>query len=429
MRKWVFLLILSLMLTNLAQAETVKVWLVWIQEIVNVFQSVTEKDFTAKTGIKVEFTTMPGDSYEQKYLLAAASGSVPDIGIMGSLGPADLGVRGAMLELREAFGKEADIVAQNCFPGLLRSLEFRSALFGYPIQFNIYPMYYRQDIINEMGLKVPDTWDELKQILPKLQSKGRNFAFAFGLAGAPYADLSMFLWQNGADWYTLDRKKSGLDTPEALRGLKEFVSFFKKQNVPKDAQRNMGFKSGELPLMTGSSFDYPTFLTTMPELKGKWSVALAPGTKMADGTVNHAAYIGGNTLGIFKDSKNKKATWEFVKWFLSPEVQKQIASEISQKLPQFIFFSAVEDALKNTPMDSSAREVFLRQAKVSVAPPYALSPETVTHRYLDFLVYQTVAEGIDSEKALKQAASEMNNELGRKEKEFARFLQQFEVKK
>ena len=429
MRKKAAILLLVVMLGFFAQAGTVSVWLVWIQEIVNVFQDITEKEFTAKTGIKVEFTTLPGDSYEQKFLLAAASGSVPDVGMMGSLGPADLGVRGAMLELREAYSKEAEAIARSCFPGLLRSLEFRNALFGFPVQFNIYPMYVRQDILNEMGVNIPKTWDELKQVLPKMQAKGRNFAFAFGLAGAPYADLSMFIWQNGGDWYTPDRKKSGLDTIEALKGVKEYTSFFRDFNVPKDAQRIMGFKTGELPLMTGSSFDYPVFMATMPELKGKWSIAMAPGTRLESGAINHAAYIGGNTLGIFKEAKNKKEAWEFVKWFMSGKTQTMIAAEIASKLPDFIFFSAVEEALKSTPMDEKARETFIKQARVSVAPPYALSPETVTHRYLDFLAYQTVINGMDPEKAVKQAASEMNNELGRKEKEFARFLKQLEAKK
>ncbi len=429
MHKRVAVLVLIVMLGFFVQAGTVSVWLVWVQEIVNVFQVITEKEFTAETGIKVEFTTLPGDSYEQKFLLAAASGSVPDVGMMGSLGPTDLGVRGAMLELREAYSKEAEIIVQSCFPGLLRSLEFRNALFGFPVQFNIYPMYIRRDILNEMGVNTPQTWDELKLILPKMQAKGRNFAFAFGLAGAPYADLSMFIWQNGGDWYTPDRKKSGLDTLEALQGVKEFTGFFRDYNVPKDTQRIMGFKTGDLPLMTGSSFDYPTFMATMPELKGKWSVAMAPGTRLENGEINHAAYIGGNTLGIFKEGKNKKEAWEFVKWFMSDKTQTMIATEIASKLPHFIFFSAVEEALKSTPMDEIAREAFIQQAKVSVAPAYALSPETVTHRYLDFLAYQTVINGMEPEKAIKQAATEMNNELGRKEKEYARFLKQLEAKR
>lgn len=57
-------------------------------------------------------------------------------------------------------------------------------------------MFYRQDILGEMGIEVPKTWDDVYELLPKLQNKHMGI----GLPNIEENNIDMFttlLYQQG----------------------------------------------------------------------------------------------------------------------------------------------------------------------------------------------------------------------------------------
>ena len=419
------LLVIIVMFTVIASAAPVQVWSPQSVEWNKIIQELTDSEFTAKTKIDVQIQTIPWAGFEQKYLLGAASGDVPDVGITGSLGPADLGVRGAAVDLGK-YGKDYQDLKNQMYPGLMRSFDYLGTQFGLPMQMVIYPMIYRSDIMSDLGLPVPKTWDELYQILPKLQANKKNFytAFAFkeGQADVVYADVSTFIWQHGGDWYTSDRLRSGLDTPQSIKGFTEFAELFTKRGVPKAAESFMGFKQGELPLMQTTMWQYANIETAAPELKGKWNLTLIPGTKRADGSVNHAAYIGGMTFVLFNKGKRTDDGFKWLKWFLSADIQAKLAQKITKEIPGSIFIPANINALPSLPIPKEHINVVMDQAKDSIAPAFALAPESVTQRFINIAAQEAVLMGVNPETAIKKAARDMNVELEKKQKEYARFI-------
>lgn len=424
-KKRIMVLFIFTILTLAVLASPVQVWSPQSIEWNKIIQELTDTYFTPATKIPVQVQSIPWSGFEQKYLLAAASGDVPEVGITGSLGPADLGIRGAAVDLSK-YGKEYQALRSQMYPGLMRSFEFMGTNFGLPMQMVIYPMVYRADVLQELGLNVPKTWNDLYTILPKLQANKKNFytAFAFkeGQAEVVYADVSMFIWQHGGDWYTSDRKRSGLDSPQAIKGFTEFAELFTKRGIPKAAESFMGFKQGELPLMLTSMWQYANIETAAPELKGKWGLALVPGTKQADGSINHAAYIGGMTFALFKDAKRVDDGFLWLKWFLSPDIQGQMAQRVAKEVVGSIFIPANVNAVNAMQIPADHIKVVLEQAKASIAPAYALAPESVTQRFINFAAYEAAVEGKDPAAAIKKAARDMTSELEKKQKEYARYI-------
>ncbi len=418
-----FLIVASLVFAVLA--SPVQVWSPQSLEWDKIIQELTDTYFTPLTKIPVQVQSIPWNGFEQKYLLAAASGDVPEVGITGSLGPADLGIRGAAVDLSK-YGQEYQSLRSQMYPGLMRSFEFMGTNFGLPMHMAIYPMIYRADILQELGLNVPKTWSDLYTILPKMQANKKNFytAFAFkeGQAEVVYADVSMFIWQHGANWYTPDGKRSGLDTPQAIKGFTEFAELFTKRGIPKAAESFMGFKQGELPLMLTSMWQYANIETAAVELKGKWGLALVPGTKQADGSINHAAYLGSMTFALFKDAKRVDDGFLWLKWFLSPEIQGKMAQIIPKEIPGSIFIPANVNAVNAMQIPAEHIKVVLEQAKASIAPAYALAPESLTQRFINFAAYEAVVEGKNPETAIRKAARDMTSELEKKQKEYARYI-------
>ena len=426
MWKRLSLVLFALILTFTVSADTVIVWSPWTVEWNRVIQKLTDEEFTPKTGIEVKIVAIPAADMETKLLLAAASGDVPDIGITGSLGPADLGVRGAAVDLYERFSNQYLAVRDDMYPGLMRSFEFRGTNFGLPADTALYPMAYRTDILSEMGMNVPVTWKELYGILPKLQANGYNFAptwgFADGVGNVAYADVSMFIWQHGGDWYSEDRTRSGLDCEESIAGFIEYAELYTKHNIPKAVDGFMGFKNGELPLLQISSTQYSYIKTAAPELTGKWKVTVVPGTVREDGTISHAAYIGGSTFVMFKASKKQDEAFAWLKWWLSTETQTKYINEVPKALPGSVVIPANRHAMLNMPLPEEDVEAYMLQASHSIAPAYALAPESITHRFINNACAKAVLQGVDPVEAILEAASLMNVELEKKQKEYARFI-------
>ncbi len=426
MNKKMLVVALCLILTLgvAAKEKTLQIWAAWAGEWCNIYQEISNREFTSKTGIPVKISVLPWDSFEQKFLLAAATGDVPDIGLTGGLGPSDLGVRGAVVDLKARFGKEVDNVTKELFPGLMRSLSFYNAVFGMPMIYGSFNLFYRSDIMKDLGLAVPNTWDEVRNIIPKLQSKKKNFSIAYGHNST--ADYSMFLFQRNGDWYTPDLKKSAIDTPDGIKAFKDYVELFTKYGIPKDLQPAFTtFKTGDIPIQIGATFDYATLQVAAPDLKGKWEMAMVPGTPQADGSLNRSAYIGTMGIMVFEKSQDVKASWEWVKWFLSEETQSLVANEIMTRIPGGIFLPANHKALLNLNIPSSHKQVLVDQGMVGKAPAYALSPESVTKRFLENALSAAVLMNADPEKTIKDAAKEMSNELGRKQTEFKRFINKY----
>lgn len=329
-----------------AAAKPVQVWSIFSVEQTRIIQELTDAIFTPNTGIHVEITAIPSSGYEQKYLLAAISNEMPEVAVSGSLGPADMGIRGAVVDLRARYGEDYEKVHQSMYPGLMRSFDFLGSAFGLPTQTNIYPMIVRTDIMNELGLQVPSTWNELYEILPKLQSQGKNFATTFGIGTSVYADASMFIWQRGVDLYTPDRQRSALDTPEAIAAFTEFTELFTKHKIPKEINAYMDFTTGAIPIMLTSVWNYSALVQGAPDLEGKWTLSLVPGTVSADGATNHAAYIGGNSLMLFKRQpcRRRLGVDEVVRFKRNPDRSSSAHASKDQRQYVFAFQPRSHDA-------------------------------------------------------------------------------------
>lgn len=423
-----FLLILCLLviLTISTVASPVAVWSPQLIEWNRIIQELTDTEFTPKTGIDVQIYTIPWSGFEQTYLLSAASGNVPEIGITSLLSSADLGVRGVAVDL-SLYGNDYQEIKDQMYPGCVRAFEYKDNNFGLPMQMLLYPLLYRSDVIQKLGIDVPKTWDELYIILPKLQASNRNFYTAFGFDEGQgdflYVDASMFIWQNGGDWYNEELTASGLDSKESIAGFKAFTELFTRRQIPKTAESFVGFREGDLPLMLSSMWQYATIKTAMPELEGKWNLALVPGTKTSDGTINHASYVGGMSFTLFKDADRVDDAFVWLKWFLSPEIQGKMAQRVANEVPGTIFLPANLKALNEIPIPKEHVSVVLSQARSAKAPAYALLPESAAQRLINFAAYETVIEGKNAEESIRKAAKKMTLDLQQKQKDYVRFIE------
>src|SRR5690606_37565835 len=152
-------------------------------------------------------------------LLAAASGHAPDIamGVDQQL-PVEFAIRGGILDISQFDNFEE--VTKRFRPGMLTPYRYQGGTYALPETQSFNMMFYRTDIIEqELKLKPPQTWQEVREMLPVLQQRGMDFFYPGGGSAASFAP---FLYQHGGDFYTPDGLRSALDTPQAYAAFREW---------------------------------------------------------------------------------------------------------------------------------------------------------------------------------------------------------------
>lgn len=419
-RLWLGILV-AFVLSAFSIAKTLDVWIVgWTNEMTKIAEDLIATEYTSKTGVKVNITPI-GWADGNKITLAIISNDAPDIVSAG----VELGIRGSLIDLRKTFGNEFEELESTLFPAITKQLHFEGTRFAIPQNISVMNAAYRTDILAEMGLEIPVTWNEVYLIRPKLNANGREMAFHYG--SPDYSSIwgaYTLITQHGGNFYKTDGFTSAMDEPESIRGFTEYVELYTKHKMPLSVTGITQFRSGELAMMIDGYWMYTNLLQSAPEIAGKWEAGLIPGTKRLDGTVNHGTFTGGTHFAIPTTTKNKQQAWDFIKWFLSSEIQRKYVDLIINRIPGSLMVPTSMAALYNLEgLPGNIAQVIHAQVDESVPVPYAPT-QSVLHRFVAFAIQSCIQLGSDPEAEAKNAAIEMNKEMDRRKIEYKRFLDQ-----
>ncbi len=386
------------------------VWMNRGRDYVNLLQEMADDMFTPEHGIKVKVNLIPR---EDLLILSNAAGIVPDVALGINQDKAvDFAIRNALQDLRE-FKDFGDIEKQFA-PGALVPFYYDKGYYALPESQSFQVLFYRKDIMQQLKLKVPDTWSDVYDMLPTLQQNGYNF-FTPPQAFIPY------LFQNGGEFYTADGMKSALDTPEAFKGFKQWTDNFLIYGMPREVPSFYEhFRRGTIPIGVADYNLYVQLMVAAPELNGWWDIAPIPGIKQKDGTVARWA-AGGQQAGmIYKQSEKKELAWEFLKWWISADVQERFGSDLEAYYgPAFRWNTANVEAFVKLPWKRSEANVILQQWKwykeqVNLPGGYFTTRE-INNAWNRAVIN---ANKENPRTSLETAIVDINRELLRKQREF-----------
>lgn len=415
-----------------AEGEEVegKVLTVWIgrgREWAMIVKEMIEEDFTPSTGIYVNVNVIPPGQADigsqlSVVLLAAATGTSPDVTIgSNSTLPVEFAIRNGVVNLNQF--PDYEEVAKRFRPGALIPYRYTNAQgvtgdYALPETQGFQMLFYRIDLLAQVGLKPPDTWDEVIQMLPTLQQFNMNFYYS----SAPSA-FTPILFQHGGSYYTPDGYFSALDTPEALQAFDLWTSLFAQYRVPIEASFYNRMRSGEMPIGVADYYTYVQLSTTAPELTGWWEMRPIPGVRKPDGTIDRSTGGAADVGVIYSSSKMKEEAWEFLKWWTSAEVQERYARELEALLGvEARWNTANVEALTNLPWPIKDIAAILEQWQWFREMPVVLGGY-YTARHVENAWNRVVLQGMHVREALEIAVKDINRELRKKQEEFGIFVE------
>jgi len=388
----------------------IEVWVQRNRDYVDLMQQYADEYFTPQTGYRVRVNYIPGPDM---LVLANAAGKQPDVATgVGMDTPFNFALRGAIVSMNELPGFEE--LSSTIAPGTRIPFQYDGKDYALPEEAVMNVMFYREDVLSEHRIAVPETWDDVKKIIPTLQQNNLNFWL-------PPGDWLTFFYQHGVDIYEPDGADVAFDTPEGFSAFKEMTDLYVKYNLPEViASFYQHFRLGDVPIGISSMTDYLLFRIAAPEISSLWHMAPIPGKLDASGSV--VRWHGGDVKGVmmFKTTPERQAkAWEYVRWWLSAETQIRFANDLENMYGmEFRWYSAIPEVVRHTPWSPDEKDVILTQLEWFKGIPYVPGGSYMTGRELANAWTATVIDKGNAREKLENAVNLIRREIDRYRREY-----------
>ena len=299
--------------------DPVTVWVTGGRDQANIIRQQIDDSFVFESGIPV-LLSLVGDT--ATLLQATLGGKGPDVALFTEKNLAvNLAARGALVEL-SGFPEFYEI-EKRFYPSAMIPYKFNGGVYALPNSQGFSLMFCRTDILNELGLAIPNTWDEFYKSLPVIQRNNMQVGMV--------ADINIFetlLLQRGGQLYRDDLQATALDSIAALEAFKMWTGLYAEYSLPMTYDAFSYFRSGAIPIMIADYTQYNLLSIAAPEIRGLWEMAPIPGTVQADGSINRREGSSGSAGIIMKSASNHTNAFAFLDWWTKESTQTRFSLDL-----------------------------------------------------------------------------------------------------
>ena len=421
--------------------NTVDVWLAYGRDQAQVIRNLINNDFTPNSvhNTTVNLKLVAGGTL----LPSVLAGMGPDVYI--GLGEGDVinyAIRGALMPIEHmegfrdfALNYEADenfntIYDENGKPTVNPNAQFNYAAmlvlgiedaqglyhyYGLPETQNFTMMFVREDILANLNIEIPKTWDDILAAVPTLQANNMLIGM--------HTDYKVFLYQMGGTLFADDGMRINLDSNVGLTAFDTMCRFFTMYSFPYKYDFANRFRTGEMPIGFASyngTYNHLTVFAT--EIKGLWAFYPMPGIEYTreDGTtyINNVSVASTSAIVMMTGCDNQEGAWEFMRWHSGADCQIKYSNEMVAIIgPSAKHATANITALSEMPWTAAEYEQLSYQFRnLASIPNYPGS--YIIGRYTSFAFLAAYNDNADPTTKLQSYIPIINKEITRKRSEF-----------
>ena len=392
-------------------SEGISVWVTTGRDQSQIVRQMINDMFTPATGVNVQLKLVAGGTL----LPATLAGTGPEVAYMGGSDPINYAIRSAVQKLNDF--DTFDEVCSRFNSEALVPFTLYGDVYAMPETLTYYMLFYRQDIFSSLNLDVPTTWDDLKGILPVLQSQYMQVAMPKELEG-----FKLLFYQKGGDLYADDGMRINLDSNLALETFKELCDLFTQYEFPLSYDFFNRFRTGEIPIGVQLYSNYTQLSAFATEIRGLWTMTTIPGyeiqTENGKTVINNTSSAAVSGVVMMSGAKNTEGAWKYIDWITSAEAQTRYGNEYTALLGNStIHPTANEEAMKNMSWSSSELETLMAQySNLKATPEYPGS--YIVTRYVQFAFLAAYNDAADPVDSMLSNVIYINKEISRKRQEF-----------
>lgn len=388
---------------------TLTYWGLWEEE--QVFHPLIEEYKKRNPNVSISYQKMDPVNYREKLIVRSKNNQGPDIFRFHNTW---------LPQLKEVVAPlPSSIMSNSEFEKTFykihqKDLKVGNYYYGLPLEIDGLVLVYNEDLFKKAGIeKVPVTWEDITEILPRLTVKDANgnlitAGIAIGTTNnlEHFSDIfALFLVQNGASLKNLDQ-------PEAAEALEVFRKFAEKpDNFWDETMPNSinAFIQEKVAMIIVPSWEILVIKAANPEINLKVvPVPSIPGST----PVSIANYW---AEGVNKFSRHQLEAWKFLRFLVEKENLTKLY-EIQSKIRLFGEpYSRVD--LANLLTSNEYLKPVISQADYYVSIPLisrtfdnGLNDELI--KYIENAINSTIS-GVSYSEALNTAKQGVDQVLGK----------------
>ena len=413
--------------------EVVKVWVLTGRDQGTILKAMVDDTFTPESGVKVNVEIVdPG-----ALLNAVLAGRGPNVVLsVGADQPVNYALRGAAEDITQ-FADYEDVLSHYTRSSY-EQYALDGSIYALPETQTFNVMFYRKDVLEELGLEPPQTWQELIEMLPTIQGNNLSVGIpsAAGSSGSAAAttavasntpDLSLYftlMFQNGGDLYNEAGTKTTVDNEAGIKAFDDYVRYFNDYGLPTIYDFVSRFRSGEMPIGISAYSTYNTLIVSAPEIRGLWDFTLIPGTERQDENgetyIDRSDFITGSATMMIKteDKALRQNSWEFMKWWAQPDTQVRFGREIEALLGSSArYATANKDAFEQLSWSADDIAILSEQWNQTVGIR-EVPGGYYTGRHITNAIRKVINDKDDTRETIIDYSITINDEITKKRNEF-----------
>ncbi|MBD3306251.1 extracellular solute-binding protein, partial [candidate division KSB3 bacterium] len=298
-------------------------------------------EFEELTGMKVFVEVYPEDQFRAKRTVEMASG-VANIDVTMMI-MAQEGRKykqaGWVIPLEELIANpdatNPDYDVDDFLKGAWEAAQVEGTQVGVPVTMEVHPMlFYRKDLLEEHGIAVPQTMEELEAAAKKLMldtdNDGKTDIYGIGMRGKRAAATSVwaaFLHSYGGDWLDENREPA-IDSPEAIAAFDVYGRLLREAGPPGSTGNHWYevvslMSQGKVAFACDASLFFATYEDPeKSQVVGKVGYGVIP-----EGPAGRVPSTVVWSVFIPYLSQNPEAAWMFIQWATSKEMETRFIKE------------------------------------------------------------------------------------------------------
>ncbi|GAA0454592.1 sugar ABC transporter substrate-binding protein [Actinoplanes capillaceus] len=286
------------------------------------------KAYNASHKNQVKLTIVPNDDYVAKVGAAAGSGDLPDLFAADIVYVPNWTKSGLFWDLTESIGQLS--YADKINQGHVQAGTYEGKKYVLPFVLDLSVVFWNKGLYKEAGLdpeKGPTTLDEFKQQALAVQKLGKKDVYGtyFGgnCGGCNVFTWFPMVWASGEEVMDPAGTKSMLNGPAAQKVYSTWRELQAAGAIAPGAKDETGptwvaaFQEGKVGVMP-----YPATLLSTASQTVDVGVTAIPGVSGGGST-----FVGGDGIGISKDSKKTQQSWNFMSWLMSEAAQVEVLAK------------------------------------------------------------------------------------------------------
>jgi sorbitol/mannitol transport system substrate-binding protein len=299
--------------------------------------SLTPSLFTAKTGIKVNYTVLDEGTLRQVTTRdVAAGGRQFDVAMIGMFEAPQFGQNGSLVDLTPEAKADKSYQFDDIIPSVRNGLSADGKLYAAPFYAESSFLMYRKDVLKKAGVEMPadPTWQQVADIARKIDKPDMAGICLRGKPG--WGDLgasfTTVLNTFGGTWWSAKPDgsvdKAMVDQPEFKEALEFYVGLVNDAGE-KDAS-NASFneclsqyKDGKVAMWYDATVAAGLLEADDSPVKGKNGYAAAPVVETPA-----SGWLWSWALAIPKSTEKQDLAWKYISFATGPDYLKEAGPKL-----------------------------------------------------------------------------------------------------